>query len=128
MRHRALGSLRACSNVFALAIVPARTDLCLHQWPEDFAGRLDSELVRELEHPALVQWLELMPSPDWMCRSEVLLPRLPVGTGSRAMRDLMRRLLLSAAGALLVVFGVLMMLGVLEQLGRWLAAFSPGGL
>ena len=30
---------------------------------------------------------------------EVLLPRLPVGTGSRAMRDLMRRLLLSAAGA-----------------------------
>lgn len=33
-----------------------------------------------------------------------------------------------AAGALLVVFGVLMMLGVLEQLGRWLPAFSPGGL
>ena len=32
------------------------------------------------------------------------------------------------AGALLVVFGVLMMLGVLEQLGRWLPAFSPGGL
>jgi len=32
------------------------------------------------------------------------------------------------AGALLVVFGVLMMLGVLEQLSRWLPAFSPGGL
>lgn len=32
------------------------------------------------------------------------------------------------AGALLVVFGVLMMLGVLEQMGRWLPAFSPGGL
>jgi len=30
---------------------------------------------------------------------EALLPRLPVDTGSRAMRDLMRRLLLSAAGA-----------------------------
>jgi cytochrome c-type biogenesis protein len=33
-----------------------------------------------------------------------------------------------AAGVLLVVFGVLMMLGVLEQMGRWLPAFSPGGL
>ena len=32
------------------------------------------------------------------------------------------------AGALLVVFGVLMMLGMLEQMGRWLPAFSPGGL
>ena len=33
-----------------------------------------------------------------------------------------------AAGLLLVVFGVLMMLGVLERLGRWLPAFSPAGL
>ena len=32
------------------------------------------------------------------------------------------------AGVLLVVFGVLMMLGMLEQMGRWLPAFSPGGL
>lgn len=32
------------------------------------------------------------------------------------------------AGLLLVVFGVLMMLGVLEQLGRWLPTFSPAGL
>ncbi len=32
------------------------------------------------------------------------------------------------AGVLLVVFGVLMMLGVLERLSRWLPAFSPGGL
>jgi cytochrome c-type biogenesis protein len=32
------------------------------------------------------------------------------------------------AGMLLVVFGVLMMLGVLERLSRWLPAFSPGGL
>jgi len=57
----------------------ARTGFCLHQWPEDFEGKL--ELALEHEHggsgpPALVQWLELMPSPDWMCRSEILLPRL----------------------------------------------------
>src|SRR5450759_5116641 len=32
------------------------------------------------------------------------------------------------AGVLLIIFGVLMMLGVLEQMGRWLPAFSPGGL
>lgn len=32
------------------------------------------------------------------------------------------------AGVLLVVFGVLMMLGVLEQMSHWLPAFSPGGL
>lgn len=32
------------------------------------------------------------------------------------------------AGALLVVFGVLMMLGVLHQLSRWLPAFAPAGL
>jgi cytochrome c-type biogenesis protein len=32
------------------------------------------------------------------------------------------------AGVLLVVFGVLMMVGVLDQMSRWLPAFSPGGL
>jgi len=32
------------------------------------------------------------------------------------------------AGVVLVVFGVLMMLGVLQQLSRWMPAFSPGGL
>ena len=32
------------------------------------------------------------------------------------------------AGVLLVVFGVLLMLGVLEQMGRWLPYFSPAGL
>jgi len=32
------------------------------------------------------------------------------------------------AGLLLVAFGVLMMLGVLDELSRWLPAFSPGGL
>ncbi|MFO1055185.1 MAG: hypothetical protein U1F36_23450 [Planctomycetota bacterium] len=52
----------------------AKTALCLHQWPEDFDGRL--ELAQSAPRPALVQWLELMPSKDWMCRSELLLPRL----------------------------------------------------
>ena len=52
----------------------AKTQLCLHQWPEDFDGRLG--LAERSERPVLVQWLELLPSPDWMCRSEVLLPRL----------------------------------------------------
>lgn len=33
-----------------------------------------------------------------------------------------------SAGMLLVVFGVLMMLGLLERLSRWLPVFSPGGL
>lgn len=32
------------------------------------------------------------------------------------------------AGVLLIAFGVLMMVGVLEQMGRWLPPFSPGGL
>ncbi len=54
----------------------ARTALCLHQWPEDLEGRLESEAIHASERPAIVQWLELLPSSDWMCRSEVLLPRL----------------------------------------------------
>jgi cytochrome c-type biogenesis protein len=32
------------------------------------------------------------------------------------------------AGVLLVVFGVLMMFGLLQQLSRWMPAFSPAGL
>lgn len=55
----------------------AKTALCLHQWPEDFDGILEAAARGGGDHPrALVQWLELMPSPDWMCRSELLLPRL----------------------------------------------------
>jgi alpha-mannosidase len=50
--------------------------LCLHQWPEDFEGRLEHPLIAEQAEPALLQWVELLPSPDWMCRSEVLLPKL----------------------------------------------------
>ena len=53
-----------------------RNTLNVHQWPEDFDGLLDQGLINDLDHPAIVQWLELMPSKDWMCRSEVLLPRL----------------------------------------------------
>jgi alpha-mannosidase len=55
-----------------------RSALNLHQWPEDFAGLLDSPLLREMPFPGITQWLELMPSPDWMCRSELLLPQLNV--------------------------------------------------
>jgi cytochrome c-type biogenesis protein len=32
------------------------------------------------------------------------------------------------AGLVLVVFGVLMMFGILQQLSRWMPVFSPGGL
>ncbi|MBK7405187.1 MAG: hypothetical protein IPJ41_11285 [Phycisphaerales bacterium] len=53
-----------------------RNDLNVHQWPEDFDGLLELGLINELSSPVIVQWLELMPSKDWMCRSEVLLPRL----------------------------------------------------
>lgn len=53
-----------------------RSALNLHQWPEDFAGLLDSPILREMPVPGIIQWLELMPSPDWMCRSELLLPQL----------------------------------------------------
>lgn len=59
--------------------IPAvtRNKLNLHQWPEDFDPMLD-ELAAgdDRPNPLILQWLELMPSPDWMCRSEVLLPRL----------------------------------------------------
>jgi len=53
-----------------------RNDLNLHQWPEDFGPLFDSHLLKELDRPAITQWIELMPSKDWMCRSEVLLPKL----------------------------------------------------
>jgi alpha-mannosidase len=53
-----------------------RGPLNLHQWPEDFAGLLENPLLREMPAPGIVQWLELMPSPDWMCRAELLLPKL----------------------------------------------------
>ncbi|CAN5869101.1 hypothetical protein BH24CHL4_BH24CHL4_21940 [soil metagenome] len=57
-------------------LTATRNALNLHQWPEDFAGLLDSDTPREMPAAGIVQWLELMPSPDWMCRSELLLPQL----------------------------------------------------
>ncbi|MBK8033593.1 MAG: hypothetical protein IPK17_29660 [Chloroflexi bacterium] len=57
-------------------LTSTRNALNLHQWPEDFAGLLDSPIIHEMPVPGIVQWLELMPSPDWMCRSELLLPQL----------------------------------------------------
>jgi REP element-mobilizing transposase RayT len=58
-----------------------RNKLNLHQWPEDmeatFAELAASPPVPEAgPTPLILQWLELMPSPDWMCRSELLLPKL----------------------------------------------------
>jgi len=57
-----------------------RNRLNLHQWPEDFRILLDDLATNppnEGEIPPLVlQWLELMPTPDWMCRSELMLPML----------------------------------------------------
>jgi len=57
-------------------LAATRNGLNLHQWPEDFAGRLDGPLPREMPAAGIQQWLELMPSPDWMCRAELLLPQL----------------------------------------------------
>jgi alpha-mannosidase len=70
-------------------LTATRNELNLHQWPEDFEGLLEGLARRDAPSsssrsapgrggaPALIlQWLELMPSPDWMCRSEVLLPRM----------------------------------------------------
>lgn len=51
----------------------------LHQWPEDFALLLDDLASSDSipVDPLLIQqWLELMPSGDWMCRSELMIPML----------------------------------------------------
>ncbi len=50
--------------------------LNLHQWPEDFTALLASGLPKTMKAPGIVQWLELMPSQDWMCRSELMIPPL----------------------------------------------------
>ena len=58
-----------------------RNKLNLHQWPEDMDATF-AELaanppdVGSGPTPLILQWLELMPSPDWMCRSELLLPKM----------------------------------------------------
>jgi alpha-mannosidase len=53
-----------------------RGPLNVHQWPEDLDALLASDLPQALDAPCIVQWLELMPSPDWMCRAELMLPPL----------------------------------------------------
>lgn len=70
-------------------VTAPRNNLNLHQWPEDFqillndlATKGPQEVLGTPESdpnqtpPLILQWLELMPSPDWMCRSEVMLPKL----------------------------------------------------
>lgn len=49
-----------------------RGPLNLHQWPEDFAALQSHPLLAASPAPVIQQWLELLPSPDWMCRSELL--------------------------------------------------------
>jgi alpha-mannosidase len=57
-------------------LTATRNALNLHQWPEDFAGLLESEVPRRMPAAGIMQWLELMPSKDWMCRAELMLPPL----------------------------------------------------
>lgn len=70
-------------------LAATRNKLNMHQWPEDMdavlkglegqrskdeAGGIDPR--PSTFDPLIQQWLELMPSPDWMCRSELILPKL----------------------------------------------------
>ncbi len=57
-----------------LVTVP-RTPLQIHQWPERWAEVLERPEIRMLSKPLVVQWLELLPSKDWMCRSELMAPQ-----------------------------------------------------
>jgi alpha-mannosidase len=73
-------------------LAATRNALNLHQWPEDFQILLDqladagpAEVLRRgapgapaapAQPPLILQWLELMPSPDWMCRSELMIPMM----------------------------------------------------
>lgn len=57
-------------------LVAPKTDLCLHQWPEDFEQGLRHEAVEQMNDPLVIQWLELLPTPDWMCRAELIAPRM----------------------------------------------------
>lgn len=56
-------------------VTATRNALNLHQWPEDMDAALDA-IAAAPEGALIQQWLELMPTPDWMCRSEVLLPAM----------------------------------------------------
>ncbi len=56
-------------------LTATRNHLNLHQWPEDVEILMDQLAEGTAENQIIQQWLELMPSPDWMCRSEILLPK-----------------------------------------------------
>lgn len=49
----------------------AFTDLCVHQWPEDLQKSIQDSLKYDSQ-PILIQWLELLNSPKWMCRAELI--------------------------------------------------------
>ncbi len=58
-----------------------RNRMNLHQWPEDFQILLDDLAANPPSAedgipPLVLQWLELMPTQDWMCRSELMIPML----------------------------------------------------
>lgn len=50
-------------------------DMCLHQWPEELAEHMESGVAGG-PGAGVIQWLELMPAEDWMCRSELMTPPL----------------------------------------------------
>ncbi len=51
-----------------------RSELNLHQWPEDVEALIAGGGLERFPTPVVQQWLELLPSPDWMCRSEIVVP------------------------------------------------------
>lgn len=64
-------------------LAATRNALNLHQWPEDMQILFDQLAAGEQPvagignvPPLILQWVELMRTPDWMCRAEVLLPKL----------------------------------------------------
>lgn len=57
-------------------LAATRNKLNLHQWPEDMDIVLGELSSSDGDGALVQQWLELMPSPDWMCRSELILPKL----------------------------------------------------
>ncbi|HEX8918683.1 MAG TPA: hypothetical protein VF898_09275, partial [Chloroflexota bacterium] len=57
-------------------LTATRNTLNLHQWPEDVVTLTRQASLCEGAVRGLVQWLELLPSPDWMCRAELMVPPL----------------------------------------------------
>lgn len=51
-----------------------RSELNLHQWPEDVEALIADGGIDRYLTPVVQQWLELLPSPEWMCRSEIVAP------------------------------------------------------